>query len=389
MRKKVLTASFLAISISASMGLTSYAGWIHDGHGWQYQYADGSTAKQGWLTDPDTGLIYHMAPGGYMMSDTEVEGYKLASDGHRLDKTDEQIARETREKEKKESRPSPNKAKVALDATVAEAKTREYANSTMRTHYQAEMQVFMDKIFSDMANELYKDIKDRRAAVIEAAQEAAVAASMASEDGGDVGELAVDFSNLYPTDTYKGNDNEGVKYSIYRTEDKQDIVAASYSKIVKTESPRYVPYTFDLGYNRSIISSDEDLVIFDEGYLRLLVAALGQEQGSAIYDQVIAGTIVDGTLGNTDSGNSFVIMKKNEVVTIRVTCSEKKPEEAVETSENEENQEENQTEATATEMEATSSVITSGQGQKKEETEAVETEEQAQEETENSEQATE
>ena len=40
-------------------------------------------------------------------------------------------------------------------------------------------------------------------------------------------------------------------------------------------------------------------------------------------------------------------------------------------------------------MEATSSVITSGQGQKKEETEAVETEEQAQEETENSEQATE
>ena len=205
----------------------------------------------------------------------------------------------------------------------------------------------------------------------------------------DKGELAVDFSNLYPTDTYKGNDNEGVKYSIYRTEDKQDIIAASYSKIVKTESPRYVPYTFDLGYNRSIISSDEDLVIFDEGYLRLLVAALGQEQGSAIYDQVIAGTIVDGTLGNTDSGNSFVIMKKNEVVTIRVTCSEKKPEEAVETSENEENQEENQTEATATEMEATSSVITSGQGQKKEETEAVETEEQAQEETENSEQATE
>ena len=255
-------------------------------------------------------MIYHMAPGGYMMSDTEVEGYKLASDGHRLDKTDEQIARETREKEKKESRPSPNKAKVALDATVAEAKTREYANSTMRTHYQAEMQVFMDKIFSDMANELYKDIKDRRAAVIEAAQEAAVAASMASEDGGDVGELAVDFSNLYPTDTYKGNDNEGVKYSIYRTEDKQDIIAASYSKIVKTESPRYVPYTFDLGYNRSIISSDEDLVIFDEGYLRLLVAALGQEQGSAIYDQVIAGTIVDGTLGNTDSGNSFVIMKR-------------------------------------------------------------------------------
>ncbi|MCI8658751.1 MAG: hypothetical protein HFG54_00685 [Lachnospiraceae bacterium] len=386
MRKKVLTASFLAISISASMGLTSYAGWVHDGHGWQYQYADGSTAKQGWLTDPDTGLIYHMAPGGYMMSDTEVEGYKLASDGHRLDKTDEQIARETREKEKKESRPSPNKAKMALDATVAEAKTRDYANSTLRSHYQAEMQVFMDKIFSDIANELYKDIKDRRAAAIEAAQEAAVAASMESEDGGDIGELSVDFSNLYPTDTYKANDNENVKYSIFRTEDNQDIIAASYSKIVKPESARYVPYTFELGYNRSIIASDEDLAAFDKGLQRLLVASLGQEQGGTIYDQIVTGAIADGTSGNTDSGNSFVIMKKNEVVTIRVTCSEKTSEEAEMTDETGENEGDAQTETSVENTETTSSVITSGQGQNQE-SEEDQNEEQAQEENENSEQA--
>lgn len=395
MRKKVLTASFLAISISASMGLTSFAGWINDGYGWQYQYADGSTAKQGWLTDEETGLIYYMAPGGYMMSDTEVEGYKLAADGHRLDKTEEQIARETREKEKRESRPSPNKAKVALDATIAEAKTREYASSTLRVHYQAEMQVFMDKIFTDMSQELYKDIKDRRAAVIEAAQEAALAASLASEDGGDVGDLTIDFSNLYPTDTYKASDNESVKYSIYRNEDKQDIVAASYSKIIRPQSAQYVPYAFEVNYNRGIISSEEDMAIFDQGYQRLLIATLGEEQGGTVYDQVITDAIVDGASGNTDSGNSFVVMKRNGVVMIRVTCSEKTAEDKEATEETasvEESEGETQTEASSTSENtgSTSTVITSGQGRKQEAAETqAEGEDQGQEDAGSEEQAAE
>ena len=116
------------------------------------------------------------------------------------------------------------------------------------------------------------------------------------------------------------------------------------------------------------------------------MASLGQEQGGTIYDQIVTGAIADGTSGNTDSGNSFVIMKKNEVVTIRVTCSEKTSEEAEMTDETGENEGDAQTETSVENTETTSSVITSGQGQNQE-SEEDQNEEQAQEENENSEQA--
>lgn len=364
MRKKIFAISFLAISISASMGVASYAGWEQDSHGWRYQNANGSYAGSGWLTDPDTGLIYYLAPGGYMMSDTMVEGYKLAEDGHRLEKTDEQIAREARQAQKKASKPTPNKAKLAIDAAAAEAKSRDFATSTKRAHYQAEMQIFMDKIFLDMSKELYKDIKEKRAEVVEKAKEAAVAASLASEDGSNTGDITYDFSNMYPTDTYSASDNESVKYSIFRNEDKQDIVAASYSKITKESSPRYVPYSFDLTYNRGIAPSEEDLAVFDEGYQRLLVACMGETQGNVVYDQVLAGGVEDGASGNTDFGNSYVIMNKNGVLTVRITCSEKVIEDDNEAEDNKDNEsaEADKSEASASEGEAasTSSVISAG-----------------------------
>ena len=370
MRKKIFVTSFIAASLSAAMVVPSFAGWIQDGNGWLYQYDNGTTAGQGWFTDPDTGLVYHLDPGGYMMSETEVEGYKLASDGHRLEKTDEQLAREARAAERKASKPTPNKAKMAIDAAVAEAKTRTYAASTLRAHYQAEMKVFMDKYFLEMSGELYKDIKERRAKVIEEAKAAAEAASLASEDGSETGDMSIDYSNMYPTDTYSGNDNEAVKYSIFRNEDKQDIISASYSKIVKQDSEKYVPYTFELAYNRGIAPSEEDRDIFDQGYQKMLVACLGETKGNEVYELALAGTLEDGHADTTDTGNSFVVMNKNGVLTIRVTCSEKVEEEPAEGQEAEGDAESTtaDTQETAQEPEeaasTTSSVITSGQGKK-------------------------
>ncbi|NBH72318.1 hypothetical protein D3Z51_09845 [Clostridiaceae bacterium] len=386
MRKKIFVASFIAASLSAAMAVPSFAGWVQDGDGWLYQYSNGTFAGQGWFTDPDTGLIYHLAPGGYMMSDTEVEGYKLAADGHRLDKTDEQLAREARAAEKKASKPTPNKAKLAIDAAVAEAKTKTYASSTLRTHYQAEMKVFMDKYFLEMSNELYKDIKERRAKVIEEAKAAAEAASLASEDGSETGDMSIDYSNMYPTDTYSGNDNEAVKYSIFRNEDKQDIISAYYSKIVKQDSNNYVPYTFELAYNRGIAPSEEDRDIFDKGYRKMLVASLGETKGNEVCELALAGTLEDGHTDTTDAGNSFVVMNKNGVLTIRVTCSEKVEAEPTDGQDAEGTTE--STEASDTQGEAqepaeeaastTSSVITSGQ---KKSDEAQGEQEEAQDET--------
>lgn len=379
MRKKIFVTSFIAVSLSAAMGLTSFAGWVNDGNGWLYQYDNGTTAGQGWFTDPETGLIYHLAPGGYMMSDTEVEGYKLASDGHRLEKTEEQLAKEARAAEKKSSRPTPNKAKLAIDAAAAEAKTRAFAASNLRVHYQAEMKVYMDKYFLEMANELYKDIKERREKVIEDAKAAAEAASLANEDGSETGDMSIDFTNMYPTDTYSGNDNEAVKYSIFRNEDKQDIIAASYSKIVKQDSEKYVPYTFELAYNRGIAPSEEDRNILDQGYQKLLVASLGETKGNEIYELALAGTLEDGHTDTTDTENSFAVMIKDGVLTIRVTCSEKVA------SESSEEQEGENADAQDSEDGTTSSVITSGQNNQEEnqdgqtETQAEQTEEQSEE----------
>ena len=151
----------------------------------------------------------------------------------------------------------------------------------------------MDKIFKSMADEIYKDRKERRDQAYKEAKEAAQAASLANEDGSSVGEMSVDLSKLYPTSTLATKDNEAVHYSIYRLEDKQDIIAASYSKISKKDTLRYLPYAFELSYNRGITSSESDLAAFDQGYKKLLIASLGQEQGNAVYEQVMAGTLAD------------------------------------------------------------------------------------------------
>ena len=367
MRKKVLLTSFLAVSLMASLSLTSFAGWEQDNYGWYYVNNNGVRLGGGWFTDPDTKLVYYMDPGGYMMSDTMVEGYKLAVDGHRLDKTPEQLEAEAKKAQEKASKPTPNKVRLQIESAGKEAVSRGYSVWTLRTHYQSEMQAFMDKIFKSMADEIYKDRKERRDQAYKEAKEAAQAASLANEDGSSVGEMSVDLSKLYPTSTLATKDNEAVHYSIYRLEDKQDIIAASYSKISKKDTLRYLPYAFELSYNRGITSSESDLAAFDQGYKKLLIASLGQEQGNAVYEQVMAGTLADGATGNTDSGNTFEVINKDGIVKIRVTCSEQTAESESENTEAENTEtEENSSEQTAAASEekpATSPVITPGQSQ--------------------------
>ena len=49
------------------------------------------------------------------MSDTMVEGYKLAEDGHRLDKIEAQLELEAKRAEEKASKPTPNKVRLEIE----------------------------------------------------------------------------------------------------------------------------------------------------------------------------------------------------------------------------------------------------------------------------------
>ncbi len=384
MKKKIIMTSFLAASMSAAMGLTSFAGWIQDSNGWMYQFDNGTTATCGWFTDPADGSEYYIDPDGYMMSETRMEGFWLGADGRKREKTEAELQAEAARAAREASRPTPNKSAAAAARAAEAAKSANVAASTQRTHYQAEMKVFMDRIFLDMAGKLYGDAEERRAKILEDARAAALAASMANEDGSSVGDVTADFSNMYPTDTRSVDDNYGTEYSIYSKSDSQSIISSKYSKIIMKKSKQYIPQSFEMTYRRDGATSEEEKVIFDEGYRQLLVAALGENAGKAIYDQTMAGTIADGVTGNTDTENTYVISYKNGTVSIQITCSEKKAtDEAAENTEaadDEEASEDEQNEAATEESVSTSStVIVAGQAAQAEETET--TEEAAEDET--------
>lgn len=368
MKKKTFAALFMTISLSAAMSLTSYAGWVQDGNGWAYQYDNGSWAVCGWFTDPADGSEYYLDPDGYAMTETRVQGFWLDASGRKQEKTQAELEAEAARAAREASKPTPSRAASAAKQAANSAKKSSVAVSTSRNSYQAEMKVFMDRYFLDMANKLYADKKERREQAAEAAKEAALAASIANEDGHSVGDIIVDYSNLYPTDTRASEDNYNIDYGIYRKSDSQDIISSGYSKIVMKKSIYYIPYAFELSYNRDLANTEEERVIFDEGYRQMVIAALGENSGTAVYDQTLAGTIVDGSVGDTDYGNTYEIIFKNGLVTIQVTCGEKTEEsvssEVAETSENE------QAETVSEEsLPVTSSVITVGQSQKNNEQE--------------------
>lgn len=325
MKRKAIAVTVLAASLSVAAGLTSYAGWVQDSYGWGYQRADGSWVGCGWFTDPEDGSQYYMDPDGYMMSETRVEGFWLGADGRKQEKSQAEIQAEAERAARVAARPSPNKEVAAIEGSADSAKKAVAATSTFRKHYQAEMKTHMDRIFLSMAEKLYADAEERTAAALEAAKQAALEASMNSEDGDSVGDLSVDLSNLYPTDTRANDDNLKTYYSIFKKDGAQDIISGSFSKNRNKDSRLYVPYAMELTYARDNANNAEETVVFDEGYRQLLIAAIGESAGQAIYDKSMSGELADGTLGDADNGNTYSVAVKNGKITVQVTCSEVAP----------------------------------------------------------------
>lgn len=327
MKKKFIGVSVLATALTLCTGMTAFAGWIQDSHGWYYQNADGSYPKTAnWFKDPDTGLEYFLDPDGYMMAGTHVDGFWLDDSGVKHEKTQAQLEAEAAREARVASRPSP--AKVQLDAknAAAAAKKATTAVTTTRLSYQAEMKAFMDKVFIEIRDKL-----------------------VAKENETIAGDTFED--NLQTTYYYEHK-------SIGR------IITCNLWKSSNKSNANYTPYAFDMTYNRGASDNEEEIAIMDEGFNKLLIAALGENEGKSVYDAIFAEAMGNGASfnrnGNTDTGNSYELTYNNNQAIVKIICSEIVPEteDSAENTENEQQSEESTVEQTT----PTTSVIVAGQG---------------------------
>ena len=156
MRKKALGIAAVAAAMTLSTGITAFAaGWVTEstpyGDKQKYVYDNGNWPSGNWFTDPDTQLVYHLDPDGYLMTDTTVDGYWLNSEGVRQEKSQEDIDRENREAAKKASKPNPGKSVAAAKVAASEAKDKNAAVSTIRRSYISELKVIINKITKTLA----------------------------------------------------------------------------------------------------------------------------------------------------------------------------------------------------------------------------------------------
>lgn len=291
MKKKLIGISVLAAALTLSTGITAFAGWKQDTNGWYYENADGSWVGCGWFTDPEDGGIYYIDPDGYMMSATTIEGFKLGDDGRRIEKTAEDIAKETERKQRIASRPSPAKEQAAADLAANAAKQGTAAVSTTRLAYQSEMKVFMDNLFIDTQKKL-------------SAAHSTATRSSTTED------------NLETT--YRFSAAAG------------PVVEASLWKMSNSKNINYKPAALDLEYNRNYVTEAADIEKFDSLFQRMCVAALGETEGKAVsdtyYAEIAAGSTSFERSGSTDAGNYYTMKYNSGKVFIEVTCSEITPE---------------------------------------------------------------
>ena len=228
MKKKLIGVSVLAAALTLSTGMTAFAGWVAEGDKWAYQYDNGNYANCGWFTDPDTGLQYYLDPDGYMMTETHVEGYWLDESGVKHEKTQAQIEAEAAREARVASRPSPARVQLNAKNAAAAAKTATTASSTTRLSYQAEMKTFMDKVFIEIRDQLVQRQNDTIA--------------------GDTKE-----DNLENTYFYNHKVNGG-------------ILSCSIWKSSKKNNANYVPYGFEMTFNRNTCDNDEENQIMDAGF---------------------------------------------------------------------------------------------------------------------------
>lgn len=288
MKKKLLGVTVITAALAISTSMTALAGWVQDTNGWAYQNPDGSWPGAGWLTDPETGAMYYLDPDGYMMTDTHIEGFRLGADGKRVEKTEEDLQKEAERKQREASRPSPSRELSAADLAAEAAKTSNVAASTNRLSYQAAMKKLMDIIYIDARKTLNQEV---------------------------VGSTTED--NLETTYRYSLNGRHSIVTSLWK---------------VSTESSyNYVPHALDMSYDRNAVSEEATVLLLDNTFRRLMVAALGENTGNTLLDNIFAengkGNSVFEWNGTTDSGNYYVMKCNNGTVSIQVTCSEKTAEE--------------------------------------------------------------
>lgn len=322
MKKRMVAMSVVAAAMTVAMSIPAFAkGWTQEGEGWRYYTDDNGWYISGqWFTDPEDGSIYHLDPDGYMMTETHVGGYWLGADGRRVEKTEEDIAREAEREARESSKSSPSK--VTANAATA-AKTATAAASTTRFAYQAEMKVFMDRIYVAAANSL--------------------------------GAIEQD-TNLRAA-TVKNNLEETYRFV---TTDGDNLLTSSLGLSTNARDNNYKVQSFDTSYNRALLNDEVFLTIFDKAFKDLAIAALGDTAGEAAYnylfEQLNAGNYSFEVSNTTDAGNTYTMTCNAGTVNISVICSEYQ--ESTETSA----VEEVVVIDTATTTTPTSSVITVGAG---------------------------
>jgi len=324
MKKKIIGITALAAVMALSTGMTAFAaGWVQDGNGWGYQYDDGSWARIGWFTDPETGYEYYLDPDGYMMSDTRVEGFRLGPDGRKIEKTEEEIKEEAEREKRLASRPSPAKEQAAAKLAGKAAKNSNAAVSTTRLAFQAEMQTFMDKYFVNTATSLGTSSLNGRVS----------------------------------------KDNLQTTYKLY-VPNAGDVFTSTLHLNANVKSVNYVPHALEMSFNRNILHEEAEVQALDKCFTDMVIASIGETEGKAVVDRVLAEAVGNGAAfdasGNADNGNSYTLSYKNDFFTMQVTCSEIVPadENAEEAAQTEETAEAAEAEPV---VETTSRVITAGQ----------------------------
>ncbi len=286
MKKKMIGITALTAAMALSTGMTAFAaGWVQDSNGWGYQYDNGSWATMGWFTDPETGYEYYLDPDGYMMSDTRVEGFRLGSDGRKVEKTEAEIQAEQEREQHLASRPSPSKQQTAASLAGKAAKNSNAAVTTTRLAYQAEMKTFMDKYFVNTATSLGTSSLNGRVS----------------------------------------KDNLQTTYKLY-VPTAGDVFTSTLHLNANPKSVNYVPYALEVTFNRNILHEEAEVQALDQCFTNMMIASLGETEGQAVADLIFAEEVGNGASfeasGYTDTGNSYTLSYKNDFFTMQVTCSE-------------------------------------------------------------------
>lgn len=289
MKKRCIGITAVAAALTLSASMTAFAGqWKEDSVGRYYENDNGSRAAYaGSWTCPDDGFKYAFDPDGYVIRDGYFGGSRTDATGRIIEKTEEELLKEAQRREARAARPTPGKAHNAATAAGLAAKTATSAVTTTRLAYQAEMKTLGTTIFTDMRKQLGSD---------------------------------------YPTlkiQTIKNNIEHTYNYNLSNS----TVISSSLRLSSNKDNPlMYEENAYELRYNRSMISDATLAPMFNEMYQKLLVASLGEVTGKTVYDTVMAQQIGSGTPldlnGATDTGNYYALTYRNDLITLKVTCSE-------------------------------------------------------------------